>query len=112
MRGIEKPKKRGCTGFPEGNWHGCCVRHDQRYEQGTSIWDKISADWELMLCVFSKKPLLVALLDVLEIKIWPIGYLIGKPLKGLLALCMFIAVMTLGLHAWYQHRYYQWRANR
>jgi len=41
--------KRGCTGFPEGNWGPCCVQHDKDYEAGGSFWDKIKADWKLML---------------------------------------------------------------
>ena len=102
---YEKERKRGCTGFPEGNWHDCCVQHDLDYEAGGSIQDKIKADWRLTKCVAAKDPLVMRLID-------PITNLIGKTLKGLMALGMFLVVMTLGLHAWYQHRRYQRKENK
>ncbi|MBW1778826.1 MAG: hypothetical protein JRJ54_14755 [Deltaproteobacteria bacterium] len=41
----------GCTLWPEGDWHFCCVRHDYRYADGGSWRDKVRADWELGWCV-------------------------------------------------------------
>ncbi len=102
---LEKERKRGCTGFPEGNWHACCVQHDKDYEAGGGWRDKVKADWRLMKCVAAKDPLILRIID-------PVVELIAKILKGIMALLMFIAVMTFGLHAWYQHRYYQWKANK
>ena len=105
MPQINKQKKRGCTGFPEGNWHDCCVQHDLDYEAGGSFWDKVRADWKLMKCVAAKDPLVLRIID-------PFVELFGRGVKWLLGVAMFLAVMTLGLKAWYQHRYYQWRANK
>lgn len=84
---FEKERKRGCTGFPEGNWHDCCVQHDLDYEAGGSLWTKVKVDHKLARCVASKSSLLMAL-------------------------GMFAAVMIIGLVPWYQHRYYQWKANK
>ncbi len=103
---LEKERKRGCTGFPEGNWgKTCCVQHDLDYEAGGSFWDKVKADWKLMLCVASKEPLILRIID-------PVVELIAKILKGIMAFLMFLAVSTVGLWAWYQHRYYQWKVNK
>lgn len=41
----------GCTMWPEGSWHHCCVAHDYTYADGGPLWVKIKADWELGLCV-------------------------------------------------------------
>ena len=41
----------GCTWFPEGSWHACCVQHDQRYFVGGSAKDRLRADRDLAACV-------------------------------------------------------------
>ncbi len=78
---------RGCTLWPEGNWHPCCVQHDLDYEEGGGWWDKIKADHRLARCVAGRSSLLLGLL-------------------------MFTGVMLLGQIPWYQHRYYQWKENK
>ena len=78
---------RGCTGWPEGNWHDCCVQHDLDYEAGGNIWAKIKCDHKLGRCVAGKCSMLLGLL-------------------------MFVGVLILGLGPWYQHRWYQWRAKK
>lgn len=45
----------GCTCFPDGDWLPCCVGHDYAYADGGSLWDKLKADWWLMVCV-GKRP--------------------------------------------------------
>lgn len=41
----------GCTWFPEGSWHACCVQHDERYFIGGSFRQKLAADRGLASCV-------------------------------------------------------------
>lgn len=41
----------GCTWFPEGAWHACCVQHDERYFIGGSLRQKLDADRSLAACV-------------------------------------------------------------
>lgn len=40
-----------CTGWPEGNWHNCCVQHDYAYADGHNKW---KADFKLAVCVAKK----------------------------------------------------------
>jgi len=55
--------------------------------------------------VAKQDPLVLRIID-------PVVELLGKVLKGGMAFGMFLAVMTLGIKAWYTHRYYQWKENR
>jgi hypothetical protein len=42
---------KGCTMWPEGTWHECCVYHDEAYDEGGTSKDRLHADQELYNCV-------------------------------------------------------------
>lgn len=44
-------KSDGCTLFPEGNWHDCCVAHDIAYYYGGGEDKRLRADINLLKCV-------------------------------------------------------------
>lgn len=75
---------RECTAWPEGNWHPCCVQHDYDYEEGGTIIDKIKADHRLARCVAGRHSLTM-------------GFI------------MLAGVSILGIPAWYNHRWQQWK---
>ena len=55
--GREMPpdfKSDGCSLFPDGNYRGCCVKHDETYYFGGSLKERRAADKELYKCVRSK----------------------------------------------------------
>lgn len=67
----------GCTLWPEGRWHHCCVAHDYAYaDQVESKWD---ADVELMICVYHT----------------------GHPATGFV---MFLGVTLFGWIPWLRYR--------
>jgi len=70
---IDRP---GCTLWPEGSWHHCCVAHDYAYADG--IYSKWDADVELMKCVYHT----------------------GHPIVAFL---MFLGVTLFGWSAWLRH---------
>jgi hypothetical protein len=47
-------KSDGCSMFPEGNYHECCVAHDKAYFVGGSLKERRAADVELYRCVRSR----------------------------------------------------------
>jgi hypothetical protein len=47
-------KSDGCSLFPDGNYHDCCVQHDQTYYFGGSLKERRAADKALYKCVRSK----------------------------------------------------------
>lgn len=51
---MKKFKSDGCTWFPEGNWHECCVEHDKAYFKGGSKKQRLKADISLLSCVSLK----------------------------------------------------------
>jgi len=48
---IDNP---GCTMWPEGNWHECCVAHDYAYADGGPPGARKEADKALRKCVETK----------------------------------------------------------
>ena len=70
----------GCTGWPDGPWHACCVEHDRAYRQlgKLSLWrafiERRKADLALASCVASKGHPIVAALMFVGVRIvgWPI----------------------------------------
>lgn len=69
----------GCTAWPEGVWHDCCVQHDIAYRAGGTWRDRRRADAALYRCVRSK----------------------GRPIT---AAVMFVGVRLFGLPAWIMDR--------
>jgi len=47
-------KSDGCSGFPNGDWLECCVRHDLRYWMGGTHEERTNADSALKRCVADK----------------------------------------------------------
>jgi len=47
-------KSDGCSGFPNGNWVECCVRHDLVYWVGGTREERAAADSALQKCVADK----------------------------------------------------------
>lgn len=45
----------GCTMFPDGNYHGCCVEHDKSYYFGGTLKQRRAADDRLYECVKATK---------------------------------------------------------
>ncbi len=41
----------GCTMWPDGDWHRCCLDHDEEYFYGGTWRDRIGANWNLTKCV-------------------------------------------------------------
>lgn len=74
----------GCTAFPEGEWHDCCVQHDLAYRNlDTSVWNwraKRQADVALYRCARAK----------------------GHPH---VAVILFLGVRLFGLPAWVMDRW-------
>lgn len=74
----------GCTAFPEGDWHECCVAHDRAYrDAGYGIWNwgaRRNADIALYKCVRAK----------------------GHPH---IAALMFLGVRLFALPAWVMNRW-------
>lgn len=71
----------GCTLFPEGDWHHCCVAHDYAYADhaGDLLFVKWKIDTSLRRCVAET----------------------GHP--GV-AWLMFVGVSTFGLIPWYRYK--------
>jgi len=65
-------KKRdfGCSLFPEGNWHECCVAHDYAYCEGGTRQDRKKADIQLMRCVALKGHPHIAYLMFLGVRLF------------------------------------------
>lgn len=74
----------GCTMFPEGDWHDCCVQHDLAYRDiRKGVWNfraRRAADLALYRCVRSK----------------------GHPHTAAL---MFLGVRLLAFPAWVMNRW-------
>jgi len=47
-------KSDGCTFYPDGNYHDCCVEHDKAYYFGGTIKQRKAADDDLYACVADK----------------------------------------------------------
>jgi len=59
----------GCTFFPEGYWHDCCVAHDYAYRQAFGTWmGRRRADLALYRCVKAKGYPFEALLIFLGVR--------------------------------------------
>ena len=69
----------GCTLWPEGAWHDCCVAHDYAYADSRTAKEKIEADYRLWGCVSDR----------------------GYPITGFV---MFVGVMTLGWIPWLRYQ--------
>ncbi|WP_299077109.1 hypothetical protein [uncultured Paraglaciecola sp.] len=70
----------GCSYWPDGTYSHCCVDHDWLWFIGVTFWDKVSADWNLLLCVAQSSA----------------GWAWG--------LLMFVGVSTFGLPIWIRKR--------
>jgi len=57
---VRAPDSDGCTLFPEGNWGGCCEKHDASYWRGGNTLDRLKADWKLAVCVHERAGLVLA----------------------------------------------------
>ncbi len=56
-------KSDGCSGFPDGNWVKCCVRHDLAYWMGGTREGRANADLALKRCVSDKDhPVIAAIM--------------------------------------------------
>lgn len=76
----------GCTLFPEGNWHDCCVVHDQAYTIGGGYRKKMEADIELMRCVAEKMHPYIAMIMFIGVRLfggphWPHKFRWGKGMR-------------------------------
>lgn len=65
----------GCSMWPDGNYGGCCVEHDDAYWQGGTWRERREADRKLMACVVLKGHPFLALLIYLGVRIGGIGLL-------------------------------------
>lgn len=54
MHQIKPFKPDGCTLFPEGNWHACCVTHDRAYWCGGTAAQRQDADAALRQCIAAR----------------------------------------------------------
>lgn len=69
----------GCSMWPDGNYHGCCVEHDRIYWRGGSAAERLQADIDLMQCVQRKAGPLMARLMFIGICLggipcWPLPW--------------------------------------
>lgn len=76
----------GCTDFPEGNWHECCVAHDHEYRSirygVLNFAARRRADLALFRCVRSH----------------------GHPVVAAL---MFVGVRAFAWPAWFMNRWHR-----
>ena len=77
-------KSDGCSGFPNGNWVECCVRHDLVYWVGGTREERAAADSALQKCVADKgHPFIAGLMHsgvrVVAADSLPVGFRLGLP---------------------------------
>jgi len=77
-------KPDGCSGFPNGNWVECCVRHDLVYWMGGTRVERTAADSALQKCVADKgHPFIAGLMHsgvrVVAADSLPVGFRLGLP---------------------------------
>lgn len=65
--------KAKCSFFPEGNWHRCCVKHDESYYYGGTWAKRMKVDRKLYYCVKSKGHPFIALFMYYGVRFsgWP-----------------------------------------
>lgn len=79
----------GCTGWPDGNYRGCCEEHDEAYAAGGSWLERLKADWKLTKCVHKKGA---------ETKC--------RACQTVIATAMLLGVRVLGVPLWpWHHRW-------
>ena len=50
-------KKDHCSFSPEGNWGGCCKRHDKDYDNiSCNSGTRFDADWRMAKCITKAAP--------------------------------------------------------
>ena len=78
VKGITPPHaftSDGCSGFPNGDWLECCVRHDLPYWMGGTREERANADLALKRCVSDKGHPVVAAIMHFGVRIGGIWWL-------------------------------------
>ena len=68
-------KSDGCSLFPDGNYHDCCVEHDKAYYFGGTKAERKAADRQLCDCVRAKGHRFLAPMMYLGVRVGGVAWL-------------------------------------
>lgn len=68
-------KSDGCSLFPDGDYHDCCVEHDKAYYFGGTKQERKAADRQLSNCVRAKGHKFLSPLMYLGVRIGGVAWL-------------------------------------